>query len=298
MKVVITGSLGNISRPLTKSLIEKGYPVTVISSKQEKQKDIEALGAAAAIGALEDTAFLTATFTGADIVYCMVPPSYFYTGADPMAFYRQIGSNYARAIRQSGVKRVILLSSFGTELTRGTGFILGAHHVENILDELSDVDITIMRPTSFFYNLLGFIDVIKHTGTIASNYGGDDRIPFVAPADIAAAIVEEMEARPTHRKIRYVASEELTAHEVARILGEAIGKPDLQWHVISDEEMKKRLEAAGLPPVIVSNIVELNASLHSGELAKGYERNRPAKLGPTKLKDFAPAFAAAYHQKN
>ena len=298
MKVVITGSLGNISRPLTKSLIEKGHLVTVISSKQEKQKDIEALGAAAAIGALEDTAFLTATFTGADIVYCMVPPSYFYTGADPMAFYRQIGSNYARAIRQSGVKRVILLSSFGAELTRGTGFILGAHHVENILDELSDVDITIMRPTSFFYNLLGFIDVIKHTGTIASNYGGDDRIPFVAPADIAAAIVEEMEARPTHRKIRYVASEELTAHEVARILGEAIGKPDLQWHVISDGEMKKRLEAAGLPPVIVSNIVELNASLHSGELAKGYERNRPAKLGHTKLKDFAPAFAAAYHQKN
>jgi uncharacterized protein YbjT (DUF2867 family) len=75
MKVVVTGSLGNISKPLTKELVKKGHRVTVISSNPEKQKEIEALGAIAAIGTLEDVDFLVSTFTGADAVYCMVPPN-------------------------------------------------------------------------------------------------------------------------------------------------------------------------------------------------------------------------------
>ena len=74
MKIIVTGSLGNISKPLTEELVAKGHAVTVISSKPEKQAAIEALGATAAIGTLEDVPFLTATFTGADAVYCMLPP--------------------------------------------------------------------------------------------------------------------------------------------------------------------------------------------------------------------------------
>lgn len=59
MKIIITGSLGNISKPLTQELIEKDHAVTVISSKPGKQKAIEAIGANAAIGTIEDVLFLT-----------------------------------------------------------------------------------------------------------------------------------------------------------------------------------------------------------------------------------------------
>lgn len=38
MKIVLTGSLGNISKPLAIGLVEKGHQVTVITSKKEKQK--------------------------------------------------------------------------------------------------------------------------------------------------------------------------------------------------------------------------------------------------------------------
>jgi uncharacterized protein YbjT (DUF2867 family) len=69
MKIVVTGSLGNISKPLTLELIQKGHEVTVVTSKANKQKDIEALGAKAAIGTIEDINFLTATFKGVDAVY-------------------------------------------------------------------------------------------------------------------------------------------------------------------------------------------------------------------------------------
>ncbi len=77
MKIVLTGSLGNISKPLTAELVEKGHSVTVISSNPEKQSAIEALGATAAIGSITDVAFLTETFTGAGGVYSMVPPVFF-----------------------------------------------------------------------------------------------------------------------------------------------------------------------------------------------------------------------------
>lgn len=75
MKIIVTGSLGHIGKPLTEKLVENGHSVTVISSKHERQKEIEALGAKAAIGSVSDDVFLRETFTGADIVYLMEPPA-------------------------------------------------------------------------------------------------------------------------------------------------------------------------------------------------------------------------------
>jgi len=49
MKITITGSLGNISKSLTKELVQKGHQVTVISSNPERQKEIEALGGKAGL---------------------------------------------------------------------------------------------------------------------------------------------------------------------------------------------------------------------------------------------------------
>jgi uncharacterized protein YbjT (DUF2867 family) len=296
MKVIVTGSLGNISKPLTKELVAKGHAVTVISSKPEKQTDIEALGATAVIGTLEDVNLLVSTFTGAVTVYCMVPPNnYFDRNLDLIAYYRRLGNNYAHAIGQSGVKRVVNLSSIGAHLDKGSGIILGAHHVEQILNELSsDVAITHLRPTSFYYNLFSFVDMIRGSGFIAANYGADDKIPWVSPIDIAAAIAEELVTPMVGRKVRYVVSEELTGNKTARILGVAIGKPDLKWTIISNEQMLSGLESAGMNPQIAAGLVEMYASLHSGLLAEDYYRNQPTVMGKVKLADFAKEFAAAF----
>src|SRR6185437_5628420 len=128
MKIVITGSLGHISKPLTQELIQKGHSVTVISSKSEKQKDIEALGATAAIGTIEDVGFLTGTFTGADAVYTMIPPGNILgPNLDLRAQIHQIANDYKQAIEQSSVKRVVQLSSIGAHMDKGNG-ILGIYH--------------------------------------------------------------------------------------------------------------------------------------------------------------------------
>ena len=85
MKIIVTGSLGHIGKPLTEELAKKDADVTVISSKEDKKKDIEAAGAKAAIGSVANVDFLIKTFTGADAVYCMVPPS--FSEADQVAYY-------------------------------------------------------------------------------------------------------------------------------------------------------------------------------------------------------------------
>jgi uncharacterized protein YbjT (DUF2867 family) len=296
MKFIVTGSLGNISKLLAQELVQKGHRVTVISSKPEKQKDIEAIGEVAAIGTLEDVDFLVSTFTGSDAVYCMVPPNdYFDLSLDLIAYYRRIGNNYAQAIQKSGVKRVVNLSTIGAHLEKGSGILFGAHNVEKILNELSlDVAITHIRPTSFYYNLYGYVDTIKNQGFIAANYGADKIIPWVSPIDIAAAIAEELVTPFVGRKVRYVASEELTGNETASILGAAIDKPDLKWRIITNEQMLSGLEGAGMNSQIAAGLVEMYASLYSGLLAEDYYLHKPTVMGKVKLKDFAKEFAAAF----
>ncbi len=296
MKIVLTGSLGHISKPLTQELVQKGHTITVISSNAERQKDIEALGATAAIGSLEDVDFLSAAFTGADAVYCMVPPNnYFDHNLDLLAYYRRLGNNYSQAIQRSGVKRVVNLSTIGAHLKKGSGILIGAHDVQNILNELpSDVAITHMRPTSFYYNLYGYVDMIKTEGFIAANYGVGQKIPWVSPIDIAAAVADEIVAPLTGRKVRYVASEELTGSETASVLGAAIGKPDLKWVLVTDEQTLSGLVAIGMNKEIAAGLVELYSGLNSGLLSEDYFRNRPAFMGKVKLADFAKEFAASF----
>jgi uncharacterized protein YbjT (DUF2867 family) len=295
MKIVVTGSVGNISKPLTIELVQKGHTVTVITSSTERKQEIEALGATAAVGSLEDVGFLTATFTGSDAVYTMIPPNnYFDHSLDLSAYYDRLGKNYAEAISRSAVKRQVHLSSIGAHMQKGNGILSGTYVVEQILNQLNGVDVTFIRPTSFYYNLLGYIQGIKTEGVIRTNYGTENSIPFVSTIDIAAALAEELTS-PTGADIRYVASEELKGDETARILGAAIGKPDLQWELISDEESLNALLAIGMNPAIAAGLVEMYAALQSGLLSEDYRRNRPEKMGNVKLADYAKEFASIYN---
>ncbi|HTM66884.1 MAG TPA: NmrA family NAD(P)-binding protein [Flavipsychrobacter sp.] len=298
MNIVVTGSLGHISRPLTKELLQKGHSVTVITSKAERQKDIEALGAKAAIGTLEDVRFLSKAFEGADVVYLMEPlnaGTFFDHNLDLITAHVQIGNNYREAIEQSGVKRVIHLSSIGAHMPQGNGILVAHHHVENALNQLpDDVSIKFMRPVGFYYNMLAFIPTIKSQGMIIQNYGGDEKEPWVSPLDIAATIVGEIEKPFNGRTIHYIASDEASPNEVASLLGEAIGKKDLKWHIISDEQFLNNMVAAGMNPRIAKGFMEMNAARRGGVLYEDYYLNKPT-LGKIKLRDFAKEFAATYH---
>jgi uncharacterized protein YbjT (DUF2867 family) len=320
MKIVVTGSLGNISKPLTKELVQKGHSVTVVSSKPEKKLAIEALGAKAAIGTIEDVDFLTAAFTGADAVYCMLPPfNYFDPTFDIMETTRRQVSNYTRAIEASGVKHVVHLSSIGAHTDKGNGLLAFHYLAEQIFKELpSDVIIKHARPVGFYTNLYDFKDMIKgkgflgifltlrfsgfmnlitgKRGVIAANYGADDKMPWVSPIDIAAAVAEELTSPFIERSFRYIASEELTCNQIAKIIGEAIGKPYLKWALMSDKDMLGGLKMFKIPEARAQGIVDMNAGMHNGLVNEDYYRNRPMVMGKVKMKDFVKEFAAVYNQ--
>ncbi len=297
MKIIVTGSLGNISKPLTKELVQKGHSVIVISSKAERQKEIETIGAKAAIGTMENVAFLTKTFTGADLVYTMITgdsSAFFDHHLDIISYNNQIGKNYKQAIEQAGVKRVVHLSSIGAHTNTGNGILRFHYDVENILKQVpNDVAIKFMRPVGFYYNMLAFIPTIKSQGAIIQNYGGDEKEPWVSPLDIASVIAEEIEKPFEGRKFRYIASDEVSPNEAARILGESIEKSDLKWLVISDEQMLNGMIAAGFNPQTAKGFVEMNASRRGGVLYEDYTLNKPI-LGRIKLTDYAKDFAIAY----
>lgn len=299
MKIVVTGSLGNISKPLTKELVQKGHAVTVVSSKPERKKNIEVFGATAAIGSVEDVTFLTNTFTGADAVYCMLPGRGNF--ADPdfdlIAYANMLVNNYLQAIKQAGVKRIVYLSSIGAHTNKDNGILVYHYNAETIMKTLpADVAIFFMRPVGFYYNLLGFINTIKTQGFMASNYGADDWIPWVSPIDIATAVAEEITKPFVGRHVRYIASEEITCNQIASILGAAIGKPDMKWITITNEQLQSGMVAMGMNPKMADGYVEMNAAQHSGTLFEDYYRNQPT-LGKTKMVDFAEDFAAAFNQK-
>jgi len=300
MKITVTGSLGHISKPLTEILVQNGHSVTVVSSKPERQKEIETLGAKAAIGTMEDADFLAVAFKGADVVYLMEATGYssfFDHNFDLVATVARIARNYQQAIQQSGVKQVVHLSSIGAHTDKGNGILAFHHNAENILRQLpDDVLIKFMRPVGFYYNMFAFTPTIKAQGAIISNYGGDDKEPWVSPLDIAADIAEAIQQPFEERTIRYIASDEVSPNEVAHILGEAIGRPDLKWLVIPDEKSLEALLAAGMNPQIARGFVEMNASRRGGVLYEDYYRHSPT-LGRIKLKDFAKEFAAVYNKQ-
>ena len=138
--------------------------------------------------------------------------------------------------------------------------------------------------------------MIKYQNVIKINYGGDRKFPMVAPADIAEVIAEEIQNLSSENKVRYVSSDERNGNEIATILGTAIGKPDLKWIVISNEEVQKNMENFGVPSQLAKGFVDMFDSMYKGELAKDFYLHQPTILGKTKLEDFAKDFAIAYNQ--
>jgi hypothetical protein len=147
-----------------------------------------------------------------------------------------------------------------------------------------DISIKFMRPVGFYYNLLGNAQAIKQLskgfvgafmalryyglggllsgkrGVIVSNVGGNDINLMVSPFDIASVIAEEIEKPFNGRTFRYIASEEMTCDDTAKILGEAIGKPYLKWGLISDKQLSKAMVGMKMSPTWVQGFVEMQAS--------------------------------------
>lgn len=292
MKITISGSLGNIGKPLTEKLIASGHEVTVISSSSDRVKAIEAIGAKAAIGSVSDAAFLQSAFEGADAVFAMTPPN--MGGVNIIANTTDAGKALAKAIAAAGVKRVVMLSSIGADLPGGNGPIAGLHNIEKLYESLDHVSVTYLRAGFFYTNLYHDVPMIKGAGIIGANYPSNTTIPFVHPEDIAVAVSEELLKTIAGKNIRYIVSDVRTPNEVAKTLGVAIGKPDLPWVEFTDTQSLDGMKQAGLPEEIAELYTEMGSGFRNGTIAAHFLSDYSAVEGRIKLEDFAKEFAAKF----
>lgn len=294
MNYVVTGAAGNVSRPLAQKLLSAGHEVVVIGRDAGHLKPLTDKGAKAKTGSVEDTKFLKDAFSGADAVYLMIPPQ--YAAGEGLDAYRQIAANYAEAIESAGVRNAIMLSSIGAHLSEGCGPVSGLHYAEQELNSLDDVNVMHLRPGFFYVNFYGLVQMIKYLNFIGGNYGdASTRMIFSHPNDVADEAAEAlMQLSFKGHSVRYIASDDRTTGEVTKVLGSAIGKPDLAWVPFTDQQAYEGMIQAGFPKGMAEKYTEMGRAMRTGIMWQDYLKHPPQQFGKTNLEDFAKEFAGVY----
>nr|WP_295876446.1 NmrA family NAD(P)-binding protein [uncultured Chitinophaga sp.] len=272
MKITITGSLGNVSRQLATTLINKGHQVTIITQDANKAAQIAAMGGIAAVGSVTDSAFLTTAFTGADAVYTMIPP--LAAATDYYGEVAAIATGYREALTTAGVKYVVNLSSIGAEQPTGNGLSSAFYRVEEILDQLPGTHIVHLRAGMFYTNFYGNLEMILQQQIVGNNFPGDIPLGLVHPHDIADTAAALLAAPAfTGKSFRYITSDEKTGAEIAAVFSRLTGQP-VAWVPFPDEALQQGAIQNGFSAHMASLLMQVGASIREGRLFAAYEKNK------------------------
>ena len=291
--IVITGATGKTGSAVAEALIAKGQKVRVIGRDAAKLKGFTAKGAEAAVGDLGDRAFLTKTFKGADAVYVLIPPN--LGVADFRAYQKQIGEIIVAAIKGSGVKYVVHLSSQGAHLPDRTGPIVGLHDQEERLNSLDRVNVLHLRPTYFMENLLMNIDLIKKMNIMGSAVRGNVKFAMIATKDIGVYASERLMKRDfSGKSVRdLLGQRDLSLDEAAAVIGKKLGKPDLKYVAFPYDDAEKGMVSMGLTPDMSRLYIEMSKALNDGLFAVNIPRTKE-NTTPTSIEEFADVFAKIF----
>ncbi|HLF23526.1 MAG TPA: hypothetical protein VI565_06335, partial [Burkholderiales bacterium] len=242
-----------------------------------------------------DARFLTAAFLGSDAVYTLIPPHIAHP--DFPAYQDQIGETTIKAMRESGVTHAVFLSSVGADRATGTGPITGLYRQEKRLAAVPGLNSLSLRPGYFFENHFMSLPLIKHQGISGSAMGGNFGFAQIASGDIGAVAAEALRTRnfkgATAREL--LGPRDLSLDEATRIIGAAIGKPDLKYVQFPYEAALDAMVSAGLSKSMATLYVEMSKAFNEG-LVKSVEGRNARNTTPTHFEDFAAqVFAPAYH---
>jgi uncharacterized protein YbjT (DUF2867 family) len=295
MNFVVTGAAGHVSRPLTELLLEKGHDVTVIGRNSQNLGRLVKRGATTAIGDMGDVLFLTETFMGADGVYLMIPPM--WDSDDQKKQSIQYAEKFSAAIRASGVKNVVFLSSYGAHRHNDAGAFSGLGLAEVVLNELKTVNVLSLRAGYFYSNLLLSLDLVRTAGHMGNMFAiPNGTFTVVDPEDIARVAAQALDTLnfKDHSYV-YVISDLTGTDEIASLIGRQIGVPDLRWVKFPAKDFKRVLLSYGFAEGAANDYVEMFAALGTGLLFEDIQKTKP-KIEGTSIEEFAKIWAAAYRQ--
>ena len=248
---LITGSTGNIGRPLVEQLHTEGHSVRALV-RDASRSDLLPAGTDIAVGNLDDTDSLAAALRGVDSVFLL------HVGAGTAQTQNMID-----AARIAEVDRIVLLSSIGPRLLPLAGFIPSTLAAREDLLRASGLDVTYLRPNGLMSNALTWADGIRKDNRVVDATDPGPQ-PVVDPADIArvAALVLSEDGHVGHGYILN-GPEALTTHEQVDILSKAIGRT-IDVVDVTPEQLAKDSVERGTPPPLAEAMKDLNELFRAG----------------------------------
>jgi len=294
---VITGATGNTGSAAAFHLLAEGKRVREIGRSAERLHRLEQMGGEPFIADLADTDALTRAFQGAEAVYVMIPPD--ATAPNFSKYQETITDSIATALERAGIRYAVSLSSIGADKTEGTGPVVGLHYMEERLNRISGLNIIHLRCGYFMENLLPQIQPIQAMGKIFGTLRPDLPLPMIATRDIGDAAAQALRRLTFtgHQTRELLGYGDITMNMAAALIGREIGKPELKYEQVSDEQMRSALVQTGMSDDLAGQLNQMCAALNSGHMRALEERNEH-NTTPTYFEKFVHQdFLPRYHEK-
>lgn len=292
--ITVMGATGRTGSRICQTLLEAGIPVRALGRSAERLAPLAAAGAQIAVGEPADAAFLTEAFQGAEALYTLLA-----YGPDTEDYRQQQaaqGEAIVQAIRASGVRRVVFLSSVGAEVPTGTGPIISLHDQEQRLHQLPpEVEVLMLRSGALFENLHGALEIVRAFGCYSDAVAPDVPVPMVATQDVADAAARALLSLDWQGRVtrEVLGQRDLSYAEATRLLGAAIGRPELPYVAVPPLELASALREAGYSASVAACYAELGEAISTGRV-RAQEARSARNTTATPFEDFAQAWAEAY----
>jgi uncharacterized protein YbjT (DUF2867 family) len=294
MAIVVTGASGRTGRVVTEALRTRGERVRVVGRNAEKLAPLVELGAEPFVANVEDVPSMTEAFEGASAVYLVLPED--LSQQDLRAHQERVSDSYATAIASAHVRFVVNLSSIGAQHATNTGPIVGLHNQEQKLNRISGLNVLHLRAAYFMENLFMSVAPLRSMGILPGGLRAEAPMPWIATYDIGVYAATRLAARDfSGSTVQELHGErDISMQEAASIVGNAIGKPNLEYARLPSMILQTALLNMGLPKKTTELIVEMwdgaNAGLISPLEARSQKNTTPTTLEFFVARVFAPAY--------
>src|SRR5277367_5964202 len=290
---VILGASGNTGSIIADFLLAKGKKVRVVGRDAGRLQHFVRKGAEAFTADVSDALALTKAFKGVGAAYLMLPPIVSRVEQE------QQSDAIAKAVKESGLRYAVHLSSYGAHVPEGTGPVTGLHSSEQKLNAISNLNVLHLRAAYFMENNLAAIDMIHGMGLFGHALLPDLKLPMIATRDVGDYAAQRLlDLDFSGKQTRELLGErDLTMAEATALIARGIGKPDLRYQQFSYDQVQQVLTQAGFSPKKAAVYIEMFQSINAGLLA-AQEARSPQNSTPTSFEKFVQdVFAPAYHGK-
>jgi uncharacterized protein YbjT (DUF2867 family) len=291
---VILGATGNTGSVTARRLLDRGKKVRVVGRDSKKLAPFVSRGADAFPADILDTDAMSRAFAGAEGVYVLIPPA--MSLPDFRAYQDQVTESIAKAFEKAGVAHAVTLSSVGADKPDKTGPVVGLHKMELRLVQVRGLNALHLRAGYFMENTLAQIGIIRGFGMMAGPVRADLPLPMIATRDIGMAAAEALLRLDFkgQQAQELLGPRDVTYAEAAKIIGLAIGKTDLAYVQLPDEQVIQAMTGMGMSRNMAELLCEMSAALNNRYM-KPLEPRSEKNTTPTTFETFVQeVFLPAY----